>query len=112
MQRHVAVGYIVAQNEEPHRYMVACGRYGAAALFGSEHLEAIHYAVRNRLATVGAVAALYDEGLFVHIRFLSQRVEFHGLGQFLELLLSISGGWFVFDDVTGRHVLKHLVGIP
>lgn len=65
MQGHVAVGHIVAQDEEPHGDVVACGGDGAASVLVVKHLEVIDDAVRDGLATVGTVAALELVGLVV-----------------------------------------------
>ena len=63
MQRHVAVGNVVAQNKESHGDVVARCCDGTALFFAVEHLEVVDDAVRNSFAAVCAVAAIDAVGL-------------------------------------------------
>ena len=49
VQRHVAVGHIVAEDEEPHGEVVARRGDGASAFLFIKHLEIVDNAVRNRI---------------------------------------------------------------
>jgi len=112
MERHVAVGNVMAENEEPHGNVVVGGRDGIAAFFHAQHLETVDDGMGQRLAAVGQVAVLYGERLFIEGRLLSQLVHLEGAGQFLESVIGGLGVGTVLDNVTGAHVLEHLVGIP
>ena len=108
----MTVGDVVAEDEEAHGNVVVGGGERTAAVLHAQDLEVVDDAVGDGLAAVGAVAAFDGELLFVKIRLLSQGVEFHCSGEFLEFSGFGTGGGTVFDDVAGGHVLKHFVGIP
>ena len=67
MQRHVTVGDIVAEDEEAHSDVVSRGSDWTASVLAVQHLEVVNDAVRNGLATVGAVAT------FKFVGFVEQR---------------------------------------
>ena len=59
MERHVAVGDIMAEDEKTHRYMVVGGSYRTSTVFLLQHLKIVDDAVGDRLATVSAVTLHY-----------------------------------------------------
>ena len=70
VQRHVAVGNVVAKDEKAHGNVIACGGNGVASVFHAENLEAVDDAVGNGFAAVGTVASFNDEGLLIEVGFL------------------------------------------
>jgi len=63
VQRHVAVGNVVAEDKEHHGDVVAGGGDGAALFFAGEHFEVVDNAMANCFAAVCAVAAVDAVGL-------------------------------------------------
>ena len=63
MQRHVTVGYVVAEDEETHGDVVSSGSDWTASIFAVQHLEVVDDAVGYGLATVGTVASNAFVGL-------------------------------------------------
>ena len=112
VEGHVAVGDVVALDEEAHGYVVVGGADGAAALFGAEHLEAVDDVMGEGFAAVGEVAAVDGVGLLEAGGFLAVLVGEDVAGEFLEpgivgvLVLE------VLDDVAGTHVLEDVVRVP
>ena len=113
MQGHVAVGNVVAQNEEPHGDVVARSCQGAAFFFAGEHLEIVDDAVRKRFAAVCAVAATDGESLVVQGRLFAHHLEDAvGIRQFAEGDVFAFWGGRVLYDMAGSHILENVVGVP
>ena len=68
MQRHVTVGYVVAEDEETHGDVVSRGSDWTTSVLAVQHLEVVDNAVGNGLATVGTVASNAFVGLVVQWR--------------------------------------------
>ena len=113
MQGHVAVGNVVAENEEPHGDMVARGGDGAPPFFVMEHLEVVDDAVGQGFAAVGAVAAFDIVGLVEQWRiFRHQPIDGVRHGQLAERCVWPIFGGAKFYDMAGTHVFEDFVGVP
>jgi len=113
MQRHVTVGDIVAEDEEPHGDVVSCSGNGTTSILAVQHFEVVNDAMGNGLATVSTVAAV------ICIRLVEQRrrlphflVDGMSGRQLAECGIGAVVSRMVLDDVAGAHVLEHLIGIP
>lgn len=112
VQGHVAVGDVVALDEEAHGNVVVGGADGAAALFGAEHLQAVDDVMGEGFATVGEVAAVDGVGLLEAGRFLAVFVGQDVGRKFLETGIIGICVLEILDNVAGAHVLEDMVGIP
>ena len=112
VEGHVAVGDVVALDEEAHGYVVVGGADGTAAFFGAEHLEAVDDVMGEGFAAVGEVAAVDGVGLLEAGGFLAVFVGQDVGGKLLEAGVIGIRVLEVLDNVAGAHVLEDVVGIP
>lgn len=112
VQGHVAIGDVVALDEEAHGDVVVGGADGAAALFCAEHLQAVDDVMGEGFAAVGEVAAVDGVGLLEAGGFLAVLVGQDVGGEFLEACVIGIRVLEVFDNVAGAHVLEDMVGVP
>ena len=112
VQGHVAVGDVVALDEEAHGDVVVGGADGTAALFGAEHLQAVDNVMGEGFAAVGEVAAVDGVGLLEAGGFLAVFVGQDVGGKLLEAGVIGIRVLEVLDNVAGAHVLEDVVGIP